>query len=480
MRLSFSPLDLAPKIVVRSRSARAGSLHRSRFSLVHSVFSAFMLLVVAVMMLCVGRTSAQDMTWALAEETRGLWVVTLDVYRHNPDTLLAITMTRTLRTTNRGEHWDSISAFRTGLGAVAIAPIDWQTVFASIDGYAIPDGQDIYKSTNGGTSWETPIFIGCTHSVGVAKYDPVDPGTIYIGIGCGRLCRSSNAGESWDTSRVGGYLTSLAIAPSNNSILYAGLLHGITRSTNKGASWTALNLGFEPPENVLVAVGPHDANVVYAAVWNDGTGPGGIYKSTNGGAQWIEINNGIDAQHRQVQSICINPTNPDEILLGLFATDRIVLRSTNGGSSWTDFSDGLMQPGRVNAILIDSMHGRIYAGVSSGVYIRDLQTTATSQKANGVPFMLVQNYPNPFNPTTTIRYDLPRGGEVEITIWDLLGRLVTRFRVGQQGVGSYSVTWNGTNGKGGEVSSGVYFYRLEVAGREGNRYTQTRKMVLMR
>ncbi len=88
---------------------------------------------------------------------------------------------------------------------------------------------------------------------------------------------------------------------------------------------------------------------------------------------------------------------------------------------------------------------------------------------------LYQNYPNPFNPATQIRYYLNSSEHVSLSVYDVLGRLVTTLVDGKQDAGYRTVAWNGQDHAGGQVSSGVYFYKL-VAGD----FVQTRKMVLLR
>jgi hypothetical protein len=84
--------------------------------------------------------------------------------------------------------------------------------------------------------------------------------------------------------------------------------------------------------------------------------------------------------------------------------------------------------------------------------------------------------PNPFNPTTIIRYDVPSpGAQVRIVVYDVTGRRVTTLVDGHKSGGQKRITWNGRNDQGGEVATGVYFYRMTVPG-----YSQTRKMVLVK
>jgi hypothetical protein len=91
-------------------------------------------------------------------------------------------------------------------------------------------------------------------------------------------------------------------------------------------------------------------------------------------------------------------------------------------------------------------------------------------------YVLSQNYPNPFNPQTTIRYDLPEPGVVRLSVYNVLGQMVRRLADGRRFSGTYSVIWDGRDGSGREVASGVYLYRLEVEGQS----VQTRRMVLLR
>ena len=95
-------------------------------------------------------------------------------------------------------------------------------------------------------------------------------------------------------------------------------------------------------------------------------------------------------------------------------------------------------------------------------------------------FELFQNYPNPFNPVTALRYQLPVGGDVQLTIYDILGRKVRSLVHQRQSAGQYLVRWDGTNDAGEPVSSGVYLYRLTVNRTNGNPFVKTRKMVLLK
>ena len=91
-------------------------------------------------------------------------------------------------------------------------------------------------------------------------------------------------------------------------------------------------------------------------------------------------------------------------------------------------------------------------------------------------FSLAQNYPNPFNPTTTISYQLKTAARVDLAIFNLLGQRVRTLVNGEkQAPGVFSLYWNGLDEAGQEVSSSVYFYRLEA-----DNQVQVRKMMLLR
>ena len=89
--------------------------------------------------------------------------------------------------------------------------------------------------------------------------------------------------------------------------------------------------------------------------------------------------------------------------------------------------------------------------------------------------ILLQNYPNPFNPITSIRYDLPNDGLVNITIHDMMGRIVKTLVNAPQTAGFKSVQWNTTNDRNEPVSSGLYLYTIQAG-----EFKQTKKMVLLK
>lgn len=104
-----------------------------------------------------------------------------------------------------------------------------------------------------------------------------------------------------------------------------------------------------------------------------------------------------------------------------------------------------------------------------------LETGAQGSPSVPQAYRLEQNYPNPFNPSTTIGYYLENGGQVELAIYNLLGRKIRTLLSEYVSAGEHRVVWDGCDGNGEAVSSGVYLYRLTVGG-----HSEAKKMILMK
>jgi hypothetical protein len=92
-----------------------------------------------------------------------------------------------------------------------------------------------------------------------------------------------------------------------------------------------------------------------------------------------------------------------------------------------------------------------------------------------IAYNLYNAYPNPFNPVTTLQYDLPEDAMVNITIYDMMGRIVSNLVSSQQNAGYKSIQWDATNNAGQPVSAGLYLYTIQVG-----KFKQTKKMVLLK
>jgi hypothetical protein len=95
-------------------------------------------------------------------------------------------------------------------------------------------------------------------------------------------------------------------------------------------------------------------------------------------------------------------------------------------------------------------------------------------KINPSSFELYNNYPNPFNPSTNIEYSLPERADVTVTVYTVLGQLVTTLVNTTEEVGYHKVAFNAS-----DLSSGTYIYQIKAVGSNKN-FTDTKKMVLLK
>ncbi len=127
----------------------------------------------------------------------------------------------------------------------------------------------------------------------------------------------------------------------------------------------------------------------------------------------------------------------------------------------------------------DDTEGSIEVSVvTEDVYEADIVLSPTSvDNETALPTVtaLAQNYPNPFNATTNISFSLANAGEVELSVYDLLGRKVSTLVASNLPAGSHVINWNGLDDSGQQVSSGMYLYVLKTAGE-----TFANRMVLLK
>ncbi|MBU0561924.1 MAG: hypothetical protein KKG93_20440, partial [Bacteroidetes bacterium] len=393
---------------------------------------------------------AQQPQWRLASGTEDVHIAAITIYPNNPDTLYAIG-SWFFRSADRGEHWDSLSAFGAAGGALKTDPFNSNIIYASST--IGPAGNNIIDiSTDGGQTW-TSVLAGtglCPEPVFI-EIDPKNKKTVYVGVGSAQVWRSSDYGQTWVSVAIPQYcIFDFKIAPSNDSIIYSAHSAGIYKSKNKGNSWsqTAFSTGAH-----FLAVHPLNPDIVYTAI--SAGDPRGVYKTMDGGQTWKQMNNGLDSLqgYDWINTIVINPEEPEELYLGT----NDVFKTTDGGNNWFMFTQGMGSRGHVTSITIDTLNDRIYAGTGRGIYIYDGLTTSIDTKTLQTPkeFLLYQNYPNPFNSSTIIAYTLSERSFVNLIVYDLMGKeVITLVNEKQTGI-SYQVVWNGRNKYGKEASSGV-------------------------
>jgi photosystem II stability/assembly factor-like uncharacterized protein len=258
----------------------------------------------------------------------------------------------------------------SGLGARNIGSAQMSGRISAIAGRHEKDGKvtlfvgaasgGVWKSTDGGTTFE-PIFDKePVQSIGAIALDPTHPDTIWVG-----------TGESW----------------TRNSV---SIGNGIYKSTDGGENWT--NVGLPNSERVArIVVSPKDGNVVYACVpgklWGDSPDRG-LYRTTDGGAHWSLVLRGGNLS-TGCSSVTMDPGNPNVLFAGLWDFRRKgwtfrsggdgpnapsgsgLYRSEDGGTTWTPLTAatnaGLPKTpwGRVEVEIAPSNAKTVYAFIES-------------------------------------------------------------------------------------------------------------------
>lgn len=96
-------------------------------------------------------------------------------------------------------------------------------------------------------------------------------------------------------------------------------------------------------------------------------------------------------------------------------------------------------------------------------------------EAKASTFKLERNFPNPFNPETVLKFNLPEASRVSLNVYNILGQVVRTLVDEELPAGAHSVVWDGKNGQGSDVASGVYFYRIKAGD-----FESTMRMTLLR
>ena len=142
--------------------------------------------------------------------------------------------------------------------------------------------------------------------------------------------------------------------------------------------------------------------------------------------------------------------------------------------AWEKFEDGnfndfgcILSPSYCWGYDIDMWIGAVH---SSDVVAIDNYDVIFPDK-----LMMHTAYPNPFNPITSLRYDLLEDGLVNITIYDMTGRIVKTLVNSTQTAGFKTIQWNATNNRNEPVSAGLYLYTIQAS-----KFRQTKKMVLLK
>ena len=339
--------------------------------------------------------------------------------------------------TNKGIFISSY--YNSGLYCSTDDCVSWNVSNSGLEGHAVEGiyemGENLFVS-----NWKAAMHGGGYEPTGVYK--------------------STNGGESWFAVNSGLQSTSVLGVfdfESIDSNLFVGTPYGIYRSTNSGDTWALANQNHGFPSlttrNCLFALGQS----LFAGI------PGGVYRTTDYGANWIFINNGMTGETK-VDGFAGYNSN-------LFAgTSNGVYLSTNNGNVWQKINDGLTELDVKDVVVFKQ---NLFCRTTNYIWKRPLsEIVSVEDITTEIPntFTLNQNYPNPFNPSTTISFSLPTKEFVTLKIYDALGKEVITLVNEELNAGSYKNDWNA-----GNLSSGVYFYRLQAG-----IYNETKKLLLLK
>lgn len=371
---------------------------------------------------------------------------------------------------------DSLKGWLAGYGGTLFYTVDggenWnpKSLF-SIDFSSIstPTNQDIYvsgnngefiKSNNGGTNWQVNN-IGNWLSETTIKFLSKDIGYC-IAPYEGRLFKTTDAGNSWsDQISNGHWFNQMFFADSLNGwVIEPPICEGdyiVYRTSNGGETWED-----STHFNYIDGIYFLDSKTGWiVANYN------GLYKTTNGGRDW-EISAQLgDFIPKQLwftsESRGYMIANSNIYWAGLYQT-------YDGGITWTPIRNYMS----LNKIHLNE--NNILCGVGDYGKLIKYSTILTSVEdpwqGNNLPqsFMLSQNFPNPYNSQTTISYSIPNNSFVQIQIFDILGREVSTLLNEEKAAGNYKINFNAS-----ELTSGVYFYRIQAGD-----FVETKKMIYLK
>lgn len=225
---------------------------------------------------------------------------------------------------------------------IEINPSNTNEIFVGVLGALWGDSEDrgVYKSSDGGTTWNKIFYINPSTGCSDLIMDPKDPNVLYA-------CM-------WEFRRTGWSFNS----GGANSALY--------KSTDGGKSWNKIHNGFPAGKlgRVALAIAPSNPNILYSAIETEKDADKGLYRSDDAGKSWKHLNNdfGLVVRPFYFSRITVDPRNPDVVVkAGLFGSI-----SRDGGKTFKDL--GPMHAD-IHDIIFDIHNSdRMYVCCDGGVY----------------------------------------------------------------------------------------------------------------
>ena len=322
------------------------------------------------------------------------------------------------------------------------------------------------------TNWSAPFVMSPTdHNVLLA--------------GDHRVWKSTDNGVSFSltngqdlTRNIPGFpytssLSTLEISAANPNLYYAGTTDGrVWRSTTGGTIWQEITTGLPIRWVTRVTADPADANVVYVTLsgYSLDEAAAHVFRSTNQGASWTAIDGNLPDV--PANDILVDPVNTSRLFL---ATDTGVYVTSNLGGTWSALGVGhplvpvfdltLHNPSRT---LVSATHGRSQWKLD----LNDLAVGVAAERP-APRLMLSAPAPNPSRERVRLELSMDIGGHARLTVFDPQGRRVADVLDRTLPPGRHTVAWDGRDARGARVPGGVYYLRADLDGRA----TATRRVV---
>ena len=210
-----------------------------------------------------------------------------------------------------------------------------------------------------------------------------------------------------------------------------------------------------PEENASISVTPSNLNNPNTFIWSNSV-------DTDGQELYylFKMCKGSDSD------FCFDTTMTERIYQ---PTNQSIIDSFSLGSGEFDFHWSVQ--------VTDGIDTLFAGGEDDSIRYFTFSTTQLGVDHMHLPqeYSLKQNYPNPFNPSTTIKYQIAKSEYVNISIFDLNGTKISSILNQYSRAGKGSVSWNGKNEMGQNVSGGIYLYTIETPS-----FSKTKKMILLK
>ncbi len=229
----------------------------------------------------------------------------------------------------------------------------------------------IYRSDDHGSHWRFLSRVAAYRHGVVARLaaDPRHAGRLWAAVWNlngpgGGIYRSLDDGRSWQLMLDHHAFHALAVAPSNSHLIVAGALDGVFASQDDGLHWRRISPKFNRALINIesLAIAPNDPRVIYAGTYHL------LWETFNGGHDWWQLRRGIITDS-DIFAIAINPLQPRQMLISACSG---IFESDNGGLLFRKIQGIPFSARRTRALVLDPNHpGRIYAGTTQGFWETD-------------------------------------------------------------------------------------------------------------